>query len=107
MHEMRMGVPKRVHRDPGAEIEISLAVSLEKPSALPLLEREVGARVGRQQRRGHDVISGAGLGRSLTRKPCQSNVLAMGPENESAARQGLLPTPKIVIAPNPLSIQEK
>ena len=51
--EMRMGVAERVHRDAAAEVEISLAVARHEPGALAPLEGDVGARIGRQQRRVH------------------------------------------------------
>ena len=51
--EVRVGVAERVDGDAGAEIEVSLPVAPEKPGTLPLFERQIGARVGRQQRGGH------------------------------------------------------
>ena len=78
--EMRMGVAEGVHGDAGAEIEISLAVAPQEPGSLPPLEGHVGARIGRQQRRGHgqDLRSGRKVAAKAARHP----------KNESAARQG-------------------
>src|SRR5262249_35037848 len=49
--EVGMRVAERVHRHPRGEIEVALAVGRSEPSALAALEREIDARIGRQQMR--------------------------------------------------------
>ena len=45
--ELRMGVPERVHRDTGGEIEIAIAVGRDEPNALAPLKSKVDTRIGR------------------------------------------------------------
>ena len=46
---------ERVHRHPGSKIELTIAVRRDEPDPLPALEREIGARVGREQMRCQSV----------------------------------------------------
>jgi hypothetical protein len=80
LNEMRMSVAEGIDGDPGAEIQISFAVAPQEPGPLPPLEGHVGARIGRQQRRGHGRISDLDA-RSQPKA-------ARHPKNESAARLG-------------------
>ncbi|MGY3619029.1 hypothetical protein ACVJGD_005225 [Bradyrhizobium sp. USDA 10063] len=53
LHQMRMGVAERVHRDAGGEIEIALALGRDQPAAFAALEAEIGpGKNGKQMRRG-------------------------------------------------------
>jgi hypothetical protein len=61
LDEMRMGVAERVHSHAGCEIEVTLAVSCDEPSALASLEREIGARIGGQQMRSHVALTPSGV----------------------------------------------
>ena len=51
LDQMRMRVAERVHRHPRGEVEIAVAVGGDEPRALAALEREIDARIGRQQMR--------------------------------------------------------
>jgi hypothetical protein len=73
LDEVRVRMAERIHRDAGAEIEISLALARLEPNALALLEDNVGARIGRQQRRVHGT---------------SPDVRPGWPEKESAASSG-------------------
>jgi hypothetical protein len=46
---------ERVHRHPGSKIKITITVRRDEPSPFPALEREIGARVGREQMRCQSV----------------------------------------------------
>ena len=45
--ELRVGVPERVHRNAGGEIEIAIAVGRDEPNALAPLKSKVDARISR------------------------------------------------------------
>jgi hypothetical protein len=47
-----MGVPERIHRDAGGEVEIALAIRGSEPRPLAVIERKVNTRESRQKMRG-------------------------------------------------------
>ena len=50
-----MRVAKGIDSHSGGEIEIAIAIRRDEPSPLPALEREIGARIGREQMRCQSV----------------------------------------------------
>ncbi len=77
-HEVRVGVAEGVDGDARPEIEIALAARRNEPTALPVVESDVGARVGRRDGGGHGCWLPCNCGIWARRRPAKTKTPPRG-----------------------------